>query len=69
MDWHSAPFLKKEPGTGLCARGFALGLSLQLGKRAGTLRLFCLELLEFTEDCGEGMRKRREASLSPGFSG
>ena len=47
-----------------------MGLSsLQLGKRAGTLRLFCLELLEFTEDCGEGMRKRRAASLSPGFSG
>lgn len=47
-----------------------MGLSsLQLGKRAGALRLFCLELLEFTEDCREGMRKRREASLSPGFSG
>lgn len=47
-----------------------MGLSsLQLGKRAGALCLFCPELLEFPEDCREGMRKRREASLSPGFSG
>lgn len=50
--------------------GSALGLSsLQLGKRAGSGRLVCLELLELIEDCREGRRKKREASLSPGFSG
>lgn len=44
--------------------------SLQLGHRAGYGHLVCPELLELIEDWREGRRKKkRNPSLSPGFSG